>query len=164
MPDDHDAHAHDTHDHDTADGISIPALLRHARGSYSRSIRAELRDEGLEDLPRNGPYVLGGLVNQQVPASQLLRELGVSKQAASQLVDTLVVRGFLTRDVDKSDRRKMTLELTERGEAAAAAVARGVGAVDADLQSRLTPDELRGLRRGLVALITIKEESEDAAR
>jgi hypothetical protein len=54
----------------------------------------------------------------------------------------------------------MTLELTERGLAAAMAVRDGVDAVDAVLATRLSPEELRGLRRGLVELITIKEELE----
>ena len=47
-----------------------------------------------------------------------MRELGVSKQAAGQLVDTLVLRGYLERSVDPEDRRRLTLTLTERGMAA----------------------------------------------
>jgi DNA-binding MarR family transcriptional regulator len=104
------------------------------------------------------------MATQQVAASQLVRELGVSKQAASQLIDTLVVRGYLTREVDSSDRRRMTLELTGRGRAAASALRGGVEAVDAALAERLSPEELRGLRRGLVELISIKEELEQADR
>ena len=149
---------------DTASEISIPALLRHARGAFSLAIRNELREGHFEDLPANGPYVLGGMANQRNDASQLVRELGVSKQAASQLVETLVVRGYLTREVDPSDRRRMTLELTARGRAAALAVRDGVDAVDASLAERLSPEELRGLRRGLFELISIKEELEDEGR
>jgi DNA-binding MarR family transcriptional regulator len=149
---------------DPASAIPIPALLRHARGAFSLAIRANLREGGFEDLPTNGPYVLGGMANQQVPTSQLLRELGTSKQAASQLVDTLVVRGYLTRQVDPSDRRRMTLALTERGIAAAVAVRDGVRAVDSTLAERLSPEELSSLRRGLFELISVKEELEDAGR
>jgi DNA-binding MarR family transcriptional regulator len=148
-------------DDEIALGIPIPALLRHARGAFSLSIRNELFDGGFEDLPANGPYVLGGMANLQIDASQLIRELGVSKQAASQLVDTLVLRGFVTRETDPSDRRRINLQLTERGLAAAAAVRGGVEAVETALTERLSPDELRGLRRGLVELISIKEELEE---
>jgi DNA-binding MarR family transcriptional regulator len=149
-------------DDEEASRIPLPALLRHARGAFALSIRDQLRAGNFEDLPANGPYILGGMANQQVAASQLIRELGVSKQAASQLIDTLVVRGYLTREIDPSDRRRMTLELTERGSAAAAAVRSGVEAVDAALAMRLTIEELGGLRRGLVELISIKEELEGA--
>jgi DNA-binding MarR family transcriptional regulator len=149
---------------ETAPYVPIPALLRHARGAFSVSVRTELLDGGFEDLPANGPYVLGGMANQQLDASQVIRELGVSKQAASQLVDTLVVRGYLTREADPSDRRKMNLQLTDRGRAAATAVRAGVEAVETALTERLSQEELRGLRRGLVELIAIKEESEETER
>ena len=35
--------------------------------------------------------------------------LGISKQRASQLVDTLVLRGYLTREVNAEDRRRTTI-------------------------------------------------------
>jgi DNA-binding MarR family transcriptional regulator len=46
----------------------------------------------------------------------------VSRQAASQLIDTLVLRGYLTRQINPADRRRMDIELTDRGRAAADAV------------------------------------------
>src|SRR5271170_4737621 len=104
------------------DEVVIPALLRAARGAYGHAVRTRLAAGGFDDLPRNGPYILGGMANHGGTAGSLIRELGVSKQAASQLIDTLVLRGYLEREVDAEDRRRMTIELTERGLAAAAAV------------------------------------------
>ena len=49
----------------------------------------------------------------------LTRELGISKQAVSQLIDTMVMRGYLERTPDAEDRRRMLLHLTPRGRAAA---------------------------------------------
>lgn len=141
----------------------IPALLRHARGAFSLSMRTQLRAADCEDLPRNGPYVIGGMAHQHADLPQLLRELGISERAADQLVDTLVLRGYLSRQTDPSDRRRMTIELTERGRAAASAVKEGIETVNALLAERLSPEELRGLRRGLVELIAIKEDFEFAA-
>jgi DNA-binding MarR family transcriptional regulator len=88
--------------------------------------------------------------------------LGVTKQAASQLIDTLVLRGYLVREVNSQDRRRMTIELTERGQAAAAAVRSGIDMVDAELVRRVTPDEINGLRAGLIALAEIKGEKAEA--
>ena len=85
---------------DEPDEVVIPALLRAARGSYGHAIRARLADAGFEDIPRNGSYVLGGMVNHGGSAGGLVRELGVSKQAASQLIDTLVLRGYLGSEQD----------------------------------------------------------------
>jgi DNA-binding MarR family transcriptional regulator len=101
------------------------------------------------------------MVNRGVAASDLIRQLGVSKQAASQLVDTLVMRGYLEREVDPDDRRRMILQVTERGRTAAAAVRAGVVWVDTELAARLSPPELKGLRAGLVALCDIREGLEE---
>jgi len=147
-----------------AGGVPIPALLRAARGAYGAAIRRRLALAGYEDLPRNGPYVLGGVANQGVPVSQLVRELGVTKQAAGQLIDTLVVRGYLERRPDAGDRRRINLELTARGVAAAAEVRAGVEEIDDRLAGMLTAPELEGLRAGLIALTTIREEAEEQAR
>src|SRR5690349_21190401 len=113
--------------------VPIPALLRAARFAYGAAIRERLAAAGLEDLPRNGPYVLGGMENQGNAPGDLIRQLGVSKQAASQLIDTLVVRGYVERGFDPDDRRRLVLEATERGRAAARAVRAGVEEVDAAL-------------------------------
>jgi DNA-binding MarR family transcriptional regulator len=142
------------------DEVVIPALLRASRGAYGHAVRARLAAGGFDDLPKNGPYVLGGMANQGVNAGQLIRELGVTKQAASQLIDTLVLRGYLERETDADDRRRLTIALTERGRAAAAAVHEGVTSVDEELASMLSPTQLNGLVAGLVALCDIRERFE----
>jgi len=146
------------------DDVVVPALLRAARSSYGNAIRSSLALAGFDDVPRNGSYVLGGMANRNVTAAGLIRELGVSKQAASQLIDTLVIRGYLVRDVDPEDRRRQTLAITERGRAAAEAIRSAVAAVDTRLASMISAEEMAGLREGLLALAEIKEQMEHEGR
>jgi DNA-binding MarR family transcriptional regulator len=134
------------------DEVVMPALLRSARGSYAQAVRTHLADEGFDDLPRNGPFVLGGMARFNASAADMITGLGVSKQAASQLIDLLVVRGYLTREVDPDDRRRMTISLTERGRGAAKATRSAVDSIDAELATMITPAELAGLQAGLTAL------------
>ena len=143
--------------------IVIPALLRAARRAYGYSIGTRAAAAGFDDLPRNGPFLLGGMANYDMSAGDLIRQLGVSKQAASQLIDTLVVRGYLERNVHPDDRRRMTIELTERGRAAADVVQDGIATVDAELARALTPDEIAAFRSGLEALWRIGERMERVA-
>src|ERR1019366_9505615 len=145
------------------EGVAIPALLRAARDSYAQAINVSLPAAGFDDLPRNGAFVVGGMGNHGGSAVDMIRGLGVTKQAASQLIDTLVLRGYLTRDLNPEDRRRMTIELTERGRAGAAAVRSGIQAIDAELAEMLTESELAGLRAGLVALARIKERAQEGA-
>jgi DNA-binding MarR family transcriptional regulator len=142
------------------DPSDIPALLRGARGGYGNTIAAKLAEAGFEDLPRNGPFVLGGMANHGGSAVEMIRGLGVTRQAASQLIDTLVLRGYLSRKINAADRRRMDIELTERGRAAAMVVRAAVEEVDRRLTAMLAPDELAGLRTGLAALAAIKEETQ----
>jgi DNA-binding MarR family transcriptional regulator len=142
------------------DDVAIPALLRAARGSYAQSITAHLAAAGFDDLPRNGPFVLGGLVTRGGSAARVIEGLGVTKQAASQLIDLLVLRGYVQRAINPEDHRRMTITVTERGQAAAAAVRAGVEAVDAELRRLISPAELAGLRSGLTALSTVKERAQ----
>ncbi len=145
-----------------AGNVPIPALLRAARGAYAHAIRHALAGEGFDDLPRNGPFILGGIANQGAAAADLVPHLGISKQAASQLIDALVVRGYVERAVDVADRRRLALTVTGRGRAAAAAVREAVLSVDRELERELTAEGVLALRRGLDALIEIRERTEQS--
>ena len=141
------------------DEASIPALLRVARGSYAHTIAAFLAEAGCADLPQNGPFVLGGMASHHASAVDMIRGLGVTRQAASQLIDTLVVRGYLSREVNPADRRRLNIELTDRGRAAAEAIGAAIGQVDEELATMITPAERAGLVAGLLALATIRERT-----
>jgi DNA-binding MarR family transcriptional regulator len=143
--------------------IVIPALLRHARNTYGSAMRRALAEAGFDDIPGNGLYVIGGLAlnRDDIPLSQLILELRLSKQAAGQLVDTLVTRGYLDRAADKEDRRKLTVALTERGQAAAAIQAAAREKVDAELLARVGEDDVNRTRRTLAALIEIGHRREN---
>jgi DNA-binding MarR family transcriptional regulator/catechol 2,3-dioxygenase-like lactoylglutathione lyase family enzyme len=132
------------------------ALMRRARGTYARSIRAHLHALGIDDLPRNGAVALASVGNEDGPGPDLAAELGVTKQAVSQLIDTLVSRGYIERGHDPQDRRRISLELTQRGQQVVDAVVLGVDAVDAQLAERMPAEEVEVMRSGLAALAEIK--------
>ena len=80
-------------------------------------------------------------------------ELAVSKQAASQLVDTLVTRGYVERTPDPDDRRRVTVGLTERGRAAAGEIRQAVERVDAELATKVSQQDLDRARAVLGAIV-----------
>ncbi|MGH3181248.1 MAG: MarR family transcriptional regulator [Streptosporangiaceae bacterium] len=138
--------------------FASPTLMRSARGAYAQSIRAQLQLSGINDLPRNGAFVLAGIDTSGGPRQDLPSELGVTKQAVSQVIDVLVNRGYLERRPDPDDRRRVVLELTDRGRKVVEAVLRGVAAVDRQLQERVSPEQIEGMRSALIALTQIKSE------
>jgi DNA-binding MarR family transcriptional regulator len=132
---------------------SLPALLRGARSAYGSAIRQALAEADVDDLPPNGPYVIAAIARTQAPLSAVIRQLGVSKQAAGALVDTLVVRGYLERSVDPVDRRRLVVRLTERGEAASEVIRSVAEDVEADLQAKLGTERVLAARDVLASLI-----------
>jgi DNA-binding MarR family transcriptional regulator len=146
------------------DEIAFPALLRAARTTYGDAIRAALAEIGCADVPRNGAFVLGSVARNGAPMGDVVRGLGVSKQAGSQVVDTLVVRGYLERTPDRDDRRRMTISLTERGRVAAAASRSAVDGVDAALVARVGAERVASARAALGALIALAREQSDEAQ
>src|SRR5580700_5476050 len=142
--------------------IGLPVLLRHGRNTYGVAMRRALEEAGYDDIPGNGLYVIGGLALgvPDIPLGQLIKELRISQQAAGQLVDALVTRGYLERAVDKDDRRKLTVTLTERGKAAAAAQAAAREKVDAELLAAVGEDDIKRTRRTLAVLIDIGRQGE----
>ena len=132
---------------------SMPALLRAARAAYASVIGDALARAGCDDMPRDGAYVVSGIARSGAPLGHLIEALGVSKQAAGQLVDTLVGRGYLDRSIDPDDRRRLVVTLTERGKAAAKVIRAAVAQVDAQLGARVGARQIAHTRATLASLI-----------
>jgi DNA-binding MarR family transcriptional regulator/catechol 2,3-dioxygenase-like lactoylglutathione lyase family enzyme len=136
--------------------------MRGARGAYAQAIRAELDAIGIDDLPRNGAGVLfGALSTDSRPGERgpsLPAQLEISKQAVSQLVETLVRQGYLVKRDNPEDGRRVDLDVTERGHEAVDAVVRAVDSVDAELALAVSKSELLVFRKALTALAEIKTE------
>jgi DNA-binding MarR family transcriptional regulator len=138
--------------------------MREARDVYRDAVVAALTGAGCDDVPRNGAAVLSDLdqgASDPKFSSQadIVSSLGLSKQAASQLIDTLVLREYLERRNDPVDRRRMEVRLTDRGHTAAIAIRTAIDGVEAALAELISADELHGLRASLAAYRSIRKGS-----
>src|SRR5262249_30251950 len=113
---------------------------------------------GFDDIPRDGVFVLGSLSRTGAPLAEVIRWLGVSKQAAGQLVDTLVLRGYLERSVDEEDRRRLRVNLKERGRAVAALARQAVEHIDERLRTSVAAEHIAHTRTTLLSLIVLGQE------
>ena len=139
--------------------LALPVLLAEGRMTYGRAIREGYAEAGFDDIPKLGPRLLGGILRNGGAVgsvSNVGRDFGISKQAASKLIDTLVLRGYVERGVDPEDRRLITLELTERGEAAAEISSEAVNRVDGELEKAVGANAIRGAREVVGALVELR--------
>jgi DNA-binding MarR family transcriptional regulator len=146
-------------DHENARDVILPTLLRPGRGVYGLFIRDALAEAGFTDMPANGGYVLGLIPPGGLPLSDVIADLGVSKQTASQLVDTLVVRSYLERSVDPDDRRRVLVALTDRGKAASAVVLATAEQIDARLEAMVGAERMAHTKETLAALLSLRSSS-----
>ena len=141
--------------------LVLPVLLAEARRTYGSAIRRALAAAGFDDMPRAGARVVGGIARGGgTPLREVAVAQAVSKQAASQLVDILVTRGYVVRLPDAGDRRRVSIALTDRGEAAAAEIRSAVDAVDAAFEQAVGRDAVTQVRAALGALVALGGEDE----
>jgi DNA-binding MarR family transcriptional regulator len=142
---------------DLASEIPLAALLRAARTTVGRAIRSALEDAGYDDVPANGPYVISATSVAGVPLAVIIERLGLSKQAAGHLVDLLVLRGYLDRQVDPEDRRRLVVLPTDRGTGAALVIRQVADLLEFRLAAELGDDDLQATRRTLASLATMTD-------
>ena len=88
---------------------TIPPLWSRIR-AHLRSTAAEKFGITIEQF-----HILRHIHRGKNSACELAATIGISRPAVSQAVDALVHKGLLTRRQDASDRRYVTLALTENG-------------------------------------------------
>jgi DNA-binding MarR family transcriptional regulator len=135
-----------------AEEVSSQVLLEAALGCYTQAVQTGLEAARVEGLPQNGLRVLEGMVYRRRHARAVTNELGLSKQAASQLIDRLDRGGFVERQINPEDCRRVTVTATRRGRIAAAAAHLAIDEVDTELTALLSAGELLGFGAALAAL------------
>jgi DNA-binding MarR family transcriptional regulator len=144
---------------------TVPWLLRRVNQRYRRAIRGELEEAGLRDLPQRGYWALTSLATEARNASDLTREMGVTKQAVSQLVDTLVAAGYVDRQPNQADRRRTVLLLTTKGRRAVDVIESAVRATERHFIVEVGADSFDQLREvlGRLALVPISRRDSRAS-
>lgn len=97
-------------------GGEIPGLLAMAFHAIMEEVHARLAEEGFDDVrPAHGFAFQYLSVRGGATAVELGEHLGVTKQAAVQLVDELERRGYVERRPHPTDRRARVVVLAARG-------------------------------------------------
>jgi DNA-binding MarR family transcriptional regulator len=127
-------------------------LMRETVTLYARAARMldPMRLQVWEELGINFPQLrilFRVRSHPGIDLRTLAEQIGISASGASQQVDKLVDRGFLVRQDDPEDRRRLSLELTERGQQATGEISRATRTFVESALSVLTPEELDDFHR-----------------
>lgn len=127
-------------------------LLRHAASGLTSHVEQILTGAGLtldqwrvlRLLAESGPLSM----------SDVSARTRITGPTGTRVVDRLVERALLYRDVDAADRRRVLVHVAERGRALHRSLAPRIAAAERDGLSALSPAEARTLRRLLERLTT----------
>ena len=95
-----------------------PDLALLLLGSYRKLVDAavvELAARGYEDVRPSHDYAMRAIDSGADSASDLGRELSVSKQAAAKMIAVLIERGYVVSEDDPADRRRNRIRVTDLG-------------------------------------------------
>jgi DNA-binding MarR family transcriptional regulator len=129
-------------------------LLRRAVRHYAAPVSKALAAGGFDDLPQRGVWAVSALAQTEPGLSgrDLVTRLGISKQAISQLVETLVTLGYVDRRAAANDRRRTLLHLTGRGRGAARIIDATVAEMEEAMADTIGRERLHELHRALAEL------------
>jgi DNA-binding MarR family transcriptional regulator len=101
-----------------------------------------MEEAGFADYRQTDAWTLRLLVQRPWAIGQLGDAMGVTRQAARQLADGMVERGYATLGTDPRDARRTLVVLTPSGEAYARAVSKAQDALNDALRERVSALDL----------------------
>jgi DNA-binding MarR family transcriptional regulator len=143
------------------DPQALSWLLRRAVRRYASPVSEALAAGGFGDLPQRGVWALSALAEAEPGLSgrDLVARMGISKQAISQLIETLVTLGYVARRPSADDRRRTHLHLTSRGRGAARIIDTTVAEMEETMANAIGRERLRALHRALAELDEVSMSS-----
>jgi DNA-binding MarR family transcriptional regulator len=136
------------------DLLDLPVLLLSAARALVDGIDAGVRARGFADLRPAHGFAFVRLSHDGATVGQLADHLDVTKQAASQMVEELVTKGYVERRPHPGDARARLIVLTPKGWACTRAADEAATELLRPWADALGPDRLDALRADLSRIAT----------
>jgi DNA-binding MarR family transcriptional regulator len=135
------------------DASTLQLLFKAARLLDESALARAARESGRPPLRRSHTSLLPHIDLAGTRITDLAQRLGVSKQAASQLVDDLEARGVLARAPDAEDARARRVVFTEQGRQALLEGLTLLQRIERELAQAIGETTMAQLHQALVAIL-----------
>lgn len=132
-------------------------LLELLKDFQFRSV-TKLRDLGYDEVTLADINIIAAIDIEGTRLTDIAQSLDISKQAAGQMVKTLVTRGYLSREADPSDGRATRITFTEKGKRLLNDARTGIEEIE-DLYASLLEERFGGLKDDLATLLERARET-----
>jgi DNA-binding MarR family transcriptional regulator len=136
--------------HDDAQSLAFGLLA--ASRALVDGISAGIRARGFDDVRPAHGFAFARLAAGGATITQLAEHLGVTRQAAAQLADELIAKGYVERRPHPIDARARLITLTEKGWACTRAAEEATADTIRPWAAALGEPRLRALRDDLVRM------------
>jgi DNA-binding MarR family transcriptional regulator len=136
------------------DLVDLTVMLISAARTLVDGVDAGVRARGFDDVRPAHGFAFARLAGDGATVGQLAEHLDVTKQAASQMVEDLVTKGYVERRPHPDDARARLIVLTPKGWACTRAADEAAAEVLRPWAETLGPDRLTALRADLSRLAT----------
>jgi DNA-binding MarR family transcriptional regulator len=137
---------------ENSEALALSAALLAAAGDLTQRIHAGVLARGFEGLRPAHGFAFARLAPDGATVTDLAAHLGVTKQAASQLVEELARKGYVERRPHPEDARARLVVMTERGWACARAAEEAAAEAVRPWAALLGEQGVRHLRTALLAV------------
>jgi len=141
-----------------SDPTASPPLARLfaiASRSLVDGLHERLAARGWGDVRPNYGYVLLAARGSGIQASEVAVLMGISKQAASKLIDSMVEQGLVRREARADDLRAKVVTLTSRGRRLLTAVEEIYKELDEQWAAILGDQRVQSLRGDLTTVLRV---------
>lgn len=136
-----------------AQNAALAVMVLSAAATLVDGVHARVVTAGFDDLRPAHGFAFVRISAGDATVGDVAEYLGVTKQAASQLVDELVHKGYLTRRPHPHDARSRLLALTDRGWACTRAADRAMAELMGRWADVLGRERIEQLRSDLARLV-----------
>ncbi|WP_333743729.1 MarR family winged helix-turn-helix transcriptional regulator [Streptomyces ardesiacus] len=147
-----------------SDAMSLTAALLAAAGGLTQRIHEGVVARGFEGVRPAHGFAFARLAPDGATVTDLAVHLGMTKQAASQLVEELVRKGYVERRPHPADARARLVVLTEAGRACTRAAEEAAAEAVGAWAEVLGEDGVRAVRDGLLRAASARAAAPPTAR
>jgi DNA-binding MarR family transcriptional regulator len=143
----------------TSSDRDLGLLMATSFNAFVDGLHSHLASMGHTELRPVDGYLFRVIHEQgRATVSEVAEILGVSKQAASQAVQSLERRGYVVVEADGDDGRRRIVRLTDRAESVRTSAIAFARSVEEELADELGAARVAELRQSLEALIALRAD------
>ena len=95
--------------------LHLGRMLLKLERQFTRQVLHKLAENGIDDITLRHFVVIPYIDDKGIRAVEIARQVGISKQAVSKLVDELVQKGYLELKADPTDGRAFLVLMSNKG-------------------------------------------------